>query len=145
MRGGGQPAIISAATHRGGGGLAILRALTALTQESDMARPEQPLALDEFPDDGPPPLTAAEHPHVEEVPGRNGGYPVLRDTRIAVRTIVNIHRQGRSLAETLTSFHWLPREQVEGALDYYVRFPDRINQDIEREERAYAEHLGKAW
>ena len=101
-----------------------------------MAQPDRSLALDEFPEDSPPALTPAEHPHVEEVPGRCGGYPVVRDTRIPVRTIVNIHRQGRSLVETLASFHWLPREQVEGALDYYVRFPDRVNEDDPPNHRA---------
>ena len=110
-----------------------------------MAQPDRPLALDEFPEKDSSPLTAAEHPHVEEAPDRNGGYPVLRNTSIAVRTIVVVHRLNRSPAETLQRFAWLPREQVEGALDYYVRFPARVDEDIERHERAYAEHLGKAW
>src|SRR3712207_4358232 len=35
-----------------------------------MAQPEPPLALDEFPGDGPPLLTAAGHPHIEKAPGR---------------------------------------------------------------------------
>ena len=109
-----------------------------------MAQPDHSLALDELPDD-PPPLTAAEHPHVEEAPGRNGGYPVVMNTGIPVRIVVSIHRQGRSLDETVACFGSLTREQVEGALDYYVRFPGRVNEDFERNQRAWVELTGQPW
>lgn len=110
-----------------------------------MAQPDRSLAMDEFPDDALPALTAAEHPHVEEVPGRCGGYPVVRNTRIPVRVVVSIHRQGRTLADTVGYFSTLAPEQVEGALDYFVRFPERVNEDFQRNKRAWSEHTGRPW
>ena len=110
-----------------------------------MARPDRSPALDEFPEDSPPPLTAAEHPHVEEVPDRGGGYPVVRNTGIPVWVVVSIHRQGRNLADTVEYFGSLTPEQVAGALDYYVRFPARVEEDFERNKRVWVELTGQPW
>jgi uncharacterized protein (DUF433 family) len=76
------------------------------------------------------------HPLVEECPGVNGGYPVVATTRIGVRLIVQAFCETGNLAETLEAYPQLSREQVQAALDYYRDYPDRVDEDIERNERA---------
>jgi uncharacterized protein (DUF433 family) len=84
--------------------------------------------------------TGAENdPYVGEYPGVCGGYPVIRDTRISVRTVVNLHRQGAGVEEMAEMWPHVSKERIQGALDYYARHPARVDEDIERNERAWAE------
>lgn len=88
---------------------------------------------------------AAGHPYVAEYAGVCGGYPVIRDTRIPVRIVVWLHR---SLSVEQIVEEWYPhisRERIQGALDYYAVYPDRVDEDFERHERAYAESHGLPW
>lgn len=84
--------------------------------------------------------TMKEHPYVEETPGVNGGYPVVRGTRTAVRIIVNLLRMtGGDVDRTSAMLPHLTREQILGALAYYVAYPGRVDEDIERNRRALVE------
>jgi uncharacterized protein (DUF433 family) len=76
------------------------------------------------------------HPLIAELPGVNGGYPVVVPTRIAVRLIVEAFRETGDLNETIEAYPQLSREQVQAALDYYRDHPTRVDEDIERNERA---------
>jgi uncharacterized protein (DUF433 family) len=76
------------------------------------------------------------HPIIAELPGVNGGYPVVTPTRIAVRLVVEAFRETGDLEETLEVFPQLSREQVQAALDFYRDHPARVDEDIERNERA---------
>ncbi len=42
-------------------------------------------------------------------------------------------------------YPYLSREQIQGALDYYAKYPIRVDEDIERNKRAYAEAHGLPW
>lgn len=87
-----------------------------------------------------------DHPYVSETPGVCGGYPVVRGTRIPVRILVEVHRESPDgVWEIQTMYPHLTREQIQGALDYYVACPARVDEDIERHARAWAEHQGQAW
>jgi uncharacterized protein (DUF433 family) len=77
-----------------------------------------------------------EHPLVGEHQGVNGGYPVIEPTRIGVRLIVEALRETGDLNEVVEAFPQLSREQIQAALDYYRDHPERVDQDIERNERA---------
>ncbi len=72
-----------------------------------------------------------------------GGYPQVRGTRTPVRVIVNLYRQTNDLAEVAALLPHLTREQLQGALDYYAEFPDRVDEDIELNARAWAELTGE--
>ena len=72
---------------------------------------------------------------IREVPGVSGGYPVIGNTRIAVRLVVEAYRQTGDLAGTVEVFPQLTRDQVKAALDYYRANPSRVDEDIERNAR----------
>jgi uncharacterized protein (DUF433 family) len=76
---------------------------------------------------------------IRETPGINGGYPRIGDTRIAVRTVIERYRATGSLEETIGAFPQLTREQVEAALAYYHAHPARVDEDIARNARTWAE------
>ena len=73
---------------------------------------------------------------IAENPDVNGGYPVVAPTRIAVRLVVEAFRETGGLDETLEAYPQLSREQIQAALDYYRDHPARVDEDIERNERA---------
>ncbi len=80
-----------------------------------------------------------EHPYVSETPNVCGGYPVVRGTRTPVWVIVGHYREAGAIEPVLAALSHLSREQVEGALDYYARFPARVDEDIARNVRALEE------
>jgi uncharacterized protein (DUF433 family) len=76
-------------------------------------------------------------PYVGEYPGVCGGYPVIRETRIPVRLVVQFSRDGATVAELAEMWPTVTAEQIRGALAYYARHPRRVDEDIERHARAY--------
>lgn len=86
-----------------------------------------------------------EHPYVHEVPGVCGGYPVLRNSRMPVRVIVLLARGGKSIDDIAWLYPHLSRDRIQGALDYYAQHPQRVDEDIERHERVWAERQGQPW
>ena len=83
--------------------------------------------------------SAPEDRFVHEVPGVCGGYPVIRNSRISVRVIVELYRQGASVDELAELYPHIGKERVQGALDYYAQHPARVDEDIERNRRAWEE------
>jgi len=81
----------------------------------------------------------------QEIPGVNGGYPVVRGTSIPVRIIVEFFRQSGSLEHLVELYPHVGRERLQDALDYYASNPARVDEDIERNARAWAEHRGAPW
>jgi uncharacterized protein (DUF433 family) len=88
-------------------------------------------------------LTADVRRFVHETPGVGGGFPQVRNSRTPVRCIVLTYRATNSFDQTAERYAYLPREDVRGALDYYAAYPERVDEDIAREERAWAEHQGR--
>jgi uncharacterized protein (DUF433 family) len=86
-----------------------------------------------------------DDPYVYEVPGNNGGYPVLRNTGIPVRVLVLIYRKTGDFERLVELYPNVGRERLKGALDYYAAHPERVDEDIERHARALAEHQGQPW
>lgn len=77
-----------------------------------------------------------DDPYVAEYPGVCGGYPVIRETRIPVRLVVQFSRDGATVAELAEMWPTVTTAQIEGALVYYVHHPRRVDEDIERNTRA---------
>ena len=82
---------------------------------------------------------------IEEMPGVNGGYPVVRGSSVPVRIIVEMLRTTQSLDAVLEMYPHLGRERVEAALAYYTAHPNRVDEDIERNARAWAAHQAQPW
>ena len=75
---------------------------------------------------------------IRETPSVSGGYPCIGHTRIAVRLIVEAYRATGSIEKVAEFCGQLTREQIEAALDYYRQHPTRVDEDIERNARAWA-------
>jgi len=75
-------------------------------------------------------------PLIAEYPDVNGGYPVIAMTRIAVRLVVQAFQELGSLEDTIEAFPQLTGEQVQAALDYYHEYPQRVDEDTERNATA---------
>lgn len=82
---------------------------------------------------------------IKETPGVCGGYPCIDDMRFPVRLIVEFTRAGVSIDTLLEDYPQLTREQIEGALEYYREHPARVDEDIERNARAWKALQGRAW
>jgi uncharacterized protein (DUF433 family) len=51
-------------------------------------------------------------------PGRMGGLPTIRDTRVTVGMVLGQLAGGRSIEEVLADYSYLEREDVLAALEY---------------------------
>ena len=81
---------------------------------------------------------------IRETPGVCGGYPRVCHTRVSVRKIVVAYKKsGGDFEQTALVFGMLTREQIRAALDYYEQHPARVDEDIERNARAWAELTGQ--
>jgi uncharacterized protein (DUF433 family) len=76
---------------------------------------------------------------VEETPGIGGEYPQVKGTRTPVRVVVNLYRQTPDIAKTAALLPHLTEAEIRGALEYYAECPARVDEDIERNARAWAE------
>lgn len=82
------------------------------------------------PDTSPDPGRAAgvleaEHPHVWRDPGRAGGLPCIRGTRLTVPAILTLLAAGHDERTLCGMYPELRSEQIRGALDYASRVWDR--------------------
>jgi uncharacterized protein (DUF433 family) len=80
--------------------------------------------------------TGSKSPLIVRVPGIHGGEPVIKGTRVPVRTIVlsleDYDGDQRRLAEDFE----LDLAAVEAALAYYASHKDEIERIIDKHERA---------
>jgi uncharacterized protein (DUF433 family) len=86
-----------------------------------------------------------EDRYVAEYPGVCGGYPVIRETRVPVRLVVQFSHDGATVAELAETWPTVTAEQIQGALDYYARHPRRVDEDIERHTQARVSARGASW
>jgi uncharacterized protein (DUF433 family) len=80
---------------------------------------------------------------IQQIPGVQGGYPVIAGTRTPVRTIVEMFCETHNgdieaIAESLPH---LSHSQIEAALDYYKSNPEMVDEDIARQRRARFAYL----
>ena len=60
-----------------------------------------------------------------------GGSPIIKGTRIAVRTIAGYYQMGMSVDEILTTLQHLSPSQVHSALAYYFDHQQEIDRELE--------------
>jgi uncharacterized protein (DUF433 family) len=83
------------------------------------------------------------YPPINETPGVCGGYPCVGDTRVPVRLIVEFYRDLGDLERVAAMLPMLTLAEVRGALDYYEAYPTRVDEDIERNTKAYTESMAR--
>lgn len=87
--------------------------------------------------------SADEETMIHETPGVCGGFPCVGNTRIPVRVIVEAFRAYGSPEAVANYFPQLTSAQVDAALAYYREYPARVDEDIESNNRAFAELVAR--
>ena len=79
-----------------------------------------------------------EHPHIVRIEDICGGRPIIADTRISVRTVVERVRLGDSPEQIVEDYPPLTLAQVYDALSYYHEHRSEIEAEIAANEEALA-------
>lgn len=78
-----------------------------------------------------PKSESTEHPHIICTEGICGGRPHIRNSRISVRTIAQLHRAGESVAEICATYPHLDPASIYDAISYYLDHRADIIAEIE--------------
>ena len=65
------------------------------------------------------PIERTDHPHIVKVQGVASGEPIILNTRLMVRTIIEQYQLGSSIEDILWDFPQLSSAQIHDALAYY--------------------------
>ena len=76
--------------------------------------------------------TAMKYPHIASSPRILNGAPVIKGTRIAVRTIAGYYQLGMTPDEILQSLPHLTQAQLHAALTYYFDHQKAIDRDLKQ-------------
>jgi uncharacterized protein (DUF433 family) len=68
--------------------------------------------------------------YIERIPGVVGGEPVIRGTRIPVRTVILYYRVYGDLDQVNAAYPHVTRDALEDALAYYASHQDEIDRYI---------------
>jgi uncharacterized protein (DUF433 family) len=84
-----------------------------------------------------PKVTQTDHPHVIKVEGVRGGDPILRESYVSVRAVVEItYRLKQTPEEIVDSYNDMTLAQVFDALSYYHDHKQEVDDIIEANDRA---------
>ena len=90
--------------------------------------------------------TEAQVSGIERDPARCCGYPVVAGTRAAVRHLIeHLRVNGGGVDELVEAFPHLTQAQVENALVYYIRFPQLVDEDIQRNRQSWERLTGTTY
>ncbi len=70
---------------------------------------------------------------------------MVRGSSMPVRVLVEIVRRTGDLAAVADMYPHLGRERIEGALADYAVCRERVDEDVERNAKAWAEHQAALW
>lgn len=77
------------------------------------------------------PEIPTEHPHIVRKPGTCGGVPIIRGTRITVRLIAALLKEGDTVDDILAGYAHLQPAWVHDAISYYFDHRQEIEKEIE--------------
>lgn len=77
------------------------------------------------------PEPTRDHPFVIRTEGVCGGSPRIRDSRIPVRAIAELYRQGEPAGEILDTYPHLGPEAIDDAIGYYLDHRQEIDAEIQ--------------
>lgn len=72
-----------------------------------------------------------DHPFIVRTEGVCGGSPRIRDSRIPVRVIAGLYRQGEPVREILDTYPHLDPAAIDDAIGYYLDHRQEIDAEIE--------------
>lgn len=72
-----------------------------------------------------------DHPFIVRTEGVCGGRPRIRDSRISVRTVAELYRQGEPVSEILATYPHLDPAAIDDAIAYYLDHREEIEAEIE--------------
>ena len=78
-----------------------------------------------------------EHPYITRVPGKRGGWPIIRGTGITVSLIAGLYKAGDTVDEILESYPHLRPSWVHDAIGYYLDHQDEIEREIREGRMEY--------
>lgn len=78
--------------------------------------------------------STTEHPHITRQEGIHGGRPVVRGTRIPVKTVVRYIHMGMNVPEILAGFPDMTAAQLYDALSYYYDNQAEMEADMATDE-----------
>ena len=73
-----------------------------------------------------------KYPHIASSPRILNGVPVIKGTRIAVRTVAGYYQLGMTPDEILQSLPRLTQSELHSALAYYFDHQKEIDRDLTR-------------
>ena len=73
-----------------------------------------------------------KYPHIATNPRILNGVPIIKGTRIAVRTVAGYYQLGMTADEILQSLPHLTQSQLHAALTYYFDHQKEIDRDLKR-------------
>lgn len=82
--------------------------------------------------------------HIKKTPGVCGGQPVVDDTRVRVKNLAVLAKQGRTPQQIAEDYPGLTLGQIHAALTYYYDNPGEIEAAIVADEQAFDE-LNRYW
>lgn len=71
---------------------------------------------------------------VQQTEGVCGGYPRVGNSRIPVRSLILAYRRLDDFEAVVETFPSLSRDEIRAALDWYIRHPERVDEDIRRND-----------
>jgi uncharacterized protein (DUF433 family) len=77
------------------------------------------------------PEPVRDHPYIVQTEGVCGGSPRIRDSRIPVRVIAGLYRQGEPVREILDTYPRLDPAAIDDAIGYYLDHQQEIDAEIE--------------
>ncbi|MST94388.1 MAG: DUF433 domain-containing protein [Pedosphaera sp.] len=73
-----------------------------------------------------------KYPHIASDARIAGGVPIIKGTRIAVRTVAGYYQLGMTPDEILQSLPHLTPAQLHAALTYYFDHQKQVDRDLKR-------------
>jgi len=80
------------------------------------------------------------HPHIVKTPDVCGGQPTIDDTRVRVKNIAALLKEGKTPQQMLVEYPSLSLGQVHSAIAYYYDNSDEIEAALKEEEDWEARH-----
>ena len=80
--------------------------------------------------------------YIERRKGHSGGYPVLKRMNLSVRVVIEMSRQVADFQGLCQALPQCTPQELQAALDYYGEHPAVIDQDIQRNRRAWQKVVG---
>lgn len=87
------------------------------------------------------------HPYITRNPRICGGEPIIKETRISVRLIVEWDNVGESVDEIVAMYPHITHAQVYDALSYYYDHKEEVDQYLKENTEKYVrrKYKGAPW